>query len=89
MPVGTLGLRSARVHERRDTRCVYTLGCYLVAIRPRMEGRIYMKEYVFDKTGDEGRGVFCPCFSTPKGLYLNHVCEVMNETEWGWSVAVM
>ena len=53
-------------------------------IRGRLEGRFFQKEYIFDKSGDEGRGVFCPSLSTPPGLYLNHVCEVMNETEYLW-----
>ena len=73
--------RTARRIDRRESRCGYVFGCYLVAIRGRQEGRFFQKEYVFDKSGEEGRGVFCPSLSTPQGLYLNHVCEVMNETE--------
>ncbi len=70
--------------EKRESRYNYVFGCYVVAIRGRLEGRFFQKEYIFDKSGDEGRGVFCPSLSTPPGLYLNHVCEVMNETEYLW-----
>ena len=71
-----------RPHSRIEKNvCSYSFGCYLMGLRPRKEGRFFQKEYVFDKTGEEGRGVFIPTISTPQGLYLNQVCEVMNETE--------
>lgn len=71
-----------RPHSRVEKNVyAYSFGCYLVGLRPRKEGRFFQKEYVFDKTGEEGRGVFIPTISTPRGLYLSHVCEVMNETE--------
>ena len=79
LPPGGMERPYSRVEK---SVCAYSFGCYLVGLRPRKEGRFFQKEYVFDKTGEEGRGVFPPTISTPQGLYLNHVCEVMNETEW-------
>ena len=79
LPPGGMERPYSRVEK---SVCAYSFGCYLVGLRPRKEGRFFQKEYVFDKTGEEGRGVFTPTISTPQGLYLNHVCEVMNETEW-------
>ena len=79
------GMNSDRTRyrvDKRENRYCYVFGCYVVAIRGRLEGRFFQKEYIFDKSGDEGRGVFCPSMSTPPGMYLNHVCEVMNETEY-------
>ena len=55
-------------------------GCYIVAIRPRIEGRFFQKEYIFDKPNKEG-GVLRR-LNHEEVPTLNYVREVMNETEY-------
>ena len=66
-------------HDKQE-EIQYSFGCCLVSIRPRIEGRYFQKEYIFDKQGNEGRGVFLHQASTPSTLI--HVREVMGETEY-------
>lgn len=60
----------------------YLFGCYLVAIRPYKEGRFFKKEYVFDKTGANGKNIFVPSMNHNSNSFLTHVTELMNETEF-------
>lgn len=58
------------------------LGVCLIGIRARTEGRFFEKEYVFDKQGGGGQAVFLSEGEYTHGVYLTHVTEMMNETEW-------
>ena len=60
----------------------YLLGVCLIAIRARTEGRFFEKEYVFDRQNANGQAVFLTDGECAHGVYLTHVTEMMNETEW-------
>lgn len=73
---------SATPTSRKEPQaCLYYFGCYLVAIRPYKEGRFFKKEYVFDKTENNGKLIFKPGIFQ-NNCYLTHVTELMNETEY-------
>ena len=64
----------------------YYFGCYVVAIRPYKEGRFFKKEYIFDKTENNGKNIFNPSISSHHDDYLTHVIELMNETEYLYTI---
>lgn len=81
MPVGSLDFRNLQtLREKRKEK--YTLGVFLMTVRPRVEGRFFVKEFVFDSSGHNGRVLFSCDPPEPGKTSLAHVMESMNETEW-------
>ena len=60
----------------------YSLGVFVMTVRPRVEGRFFAKEFVFDSSGHNGRVLFSREPPEPGRTSLAHVMESMNETEW-------
>lgn len=80
MPVGSLDFRNLQtLREKRKEK--YTLGVFLMTVRPRVEGRFFVKEFVFDSSGHNGRVLFSCDPPEPGKTSLAHVMESMNETE--------
>ena len=73
---------STPITKKQIHRYPYCFGCYVVAIRPYKEGRFFKKEYIFDKTENNGKNIFNPSISSHHDDYLTHVIELMNETEY-------
>lgn len=80
MPVGSLDFRNLQtLREKRKEK--YTLGVFLMTVRPRVEGRFFVKEFVFDSSGHNGRVLFGCDPPEPGKTSLAHVMESMNETD--------
>lgn len=68
-------------HYLEKRREKYTLGVFLMTVRPRVEGRFFVKEFVFDSSGYNGLVLFSCDPPEPGKTSLVHVMESMNETE--------